>query len=516
MRRILFVFSFILVFSALGVSWNGTVSADNGTPGPGETVYTVRWGDTLIGIAIRFHTTVMTIASRNNITNINLIYIGQKLIISAPGTSTATPTATRTPSPATGTPTATPTATRTPPSGTPSGTASSTPSATPSGTPSGTITYRVQWGDTLGSIAVRFGTTVQSIAQLNGITNPNLIYIGQRLIISGTPPTPTPTRTPSSSPTPLVPAFELGGHVNGFSDLQQMQQAGMTWAKTQIRWQIGQPPSSVESFVNAARGNGFKVMLSISGIPSEMGTDLNAYYQAFATFVGSVASAYHPDAIEVWNEPNIDREWPAGRISPTGYTQMLRLAYQAIKQGSPQTMVISAAPAPTGYFGGACTSAGCDDAPFIRQMQQAGAAQYADCIGIHYNEGILSPDATSGDPRGNPNHYTRYYHSMVNTYAGVFPNKPLCFTELGYLTPEGLGPLPAAFAWASNTTVQEQADWLARAATLSRQSGHIRLMIVWNVDATLYVDSDPQAGYAIVRNGQCLACGTLGAAMSSP
>jgi predicted HD phosphohydrolase len=37
-------------------------------------------------------------------------------------------------------------------------------------------------------------------------------------------------------------------------------------------------------------------------------------------------------------------------------------------------------------------------------------------------------------------------------------------------------------------------------------------VIVWNVDFTQYGD-DPQAGYSIVRNGSCLACATLAAAM---
>jgi hypothetical protein len=146
-------------------------------------------------------------------------------------------------------------------------------------------------------------------------------------------------------------------------------------------------------------------------------------------------------------------------------------------------------------------------------MRNAGAANFFDCLGIHYNEGILSPDASSGDPRGNPNHYTRYYGSMVNTYRSAFPNKPLCFTELGYLSPEGYGPLPSGFSWAANVTVQDQAAWLARATTLARQSGFVRMLIVWNVDATTYGD-DPQAGYAIIRPGnQCLACNTLAAAM---
>src|SRR5690606_30602468 len=136
------------------------------------------------------------------------------------------------------------------------------------------------------------------------------------------------------------------------------------------------------------------------------------YYQDFAAFLGGVA-ALNPDAIEVWNEQNIDREWPNGLISPASYTQMLSAAYQAIKAANPNVLVISGAPAPTGFFGGACTGTGCDDQPFIQGMAANGAANFLDCVGIHYNEGILPPTATSGDPRGNGTHYTRYYPSMV-------------------------------------------------------------------------------------------------------
>ena len=192
---------------------------------------------------------------------------------------------------------------------------------------------------------------------------------------------------------------------------------------------------------------------------------------------------------------------------------MLSSAYNAIKNANSEVMVISGAPAPTGFFGGACTSAGCDDEPFLQGMLNAGAASSLDCVGIHYNEGVLSPDARSGDPRGNSSHYTRYYPTMVETYNNIFPDKPLCFTELGYLSPEGYGPLPANFSWATQVTVQDQAAWLARAAALSRDGGLVRLMIVWNVDATEY-GADPQAGYAIIRpNNTCLACNTLSAVM---
>ena len=45
------------------------------------------------------------------------------------------------------------------------------------------ITYIVQRGDTLWGIANRYGTTVEALVQINGISNPNLIYVGQKLLI---------------------------------------------------------------------------------------------------------------------------------------------------------------------------------------------------------------------------------------------------------------------------------------------------------------------------------------------
>ena len=46
-----------------------------------------------------------------------------------------------------------------------------------------TISYAVRKGDTLSSIAARYGTTWQKIAKDNDLSNPNLIMPGQRLII---------------------------------------------------------------------------------------------------------------------------------------------------------------------------------------------------------------------------------------------------------------------------------------------------------------------------------------------
>ena len=132
-----------------------------------------------------------------------------------------------------------------------------------------------------------------------------------------------------------------------------------------------------------------------------------------------------------------------------------------------------------------------------------------DCVGIHYNAGLTPPDARSGAPVGSSSHYSWYLPNMMNVYRNPFPTRPLCFTELGYLTGEGIGALPGIFAWASGITLANQAQWLAGAVNVARRAGYVQLMIVWNVNFTAW-GADPQAGYAILRpDGSCPACDSL-------
>ena len=311
---------------------------------------------------------------------------------------------------------------------------------------------------------------------------------------------------------PPATGFMYGGQTHSFANPGLMADAGMQWVKFQHKWRSSDTPNAVAARISNAHASGFKVLLSIPGA-SHSSIDYGRYVEFLR---GIAALPDPPDAIEVWNEQNIDREWPAGQISATTYVnQMLRPAYQAIKAANSKVIVISGAPAPTGFFGG-CSPVGCDDEPYIRAMFTAGAAAYTDCIGIHYNEGILPPSQRSGDPRGNGGHYTRYFWGMVDAYWNAAGGKrPLCFTELGYLSGKDFGGLPGGFAWANNTTVQQHAQWIADAVRLSRDSNRISMAIVFNVDLTHFdMNGDPQAGYAMLRpNGGCPACETLRAAM---
>ncbi|QPC81543.1 hypothetical protein G4Y79_17875 [Phototrophicus methaneseepsis] len=309
-------------------------------------------------------------------------------------------------------------------------------------------------------------------------------------------------------------SFELGGHVTGLTGAAEnaMSTAGMKWVKYQLPTTAGVQKGY--DLINSTQARGFKVLLSIVGSKEELGADPDGYIAEYATFVRALAEA-GADGLEIWNEPNIDREWPAGQINGANYTKLLAAAYNAIKGVRPATLVISAAPTPTGFFGAAgCTSAGCNDDTFLQQMAQAGAANYMDCVGMHYNEGVLPPTATSGDPRGQ--FPTYYLDANTNRATSAFPGKQVCYTELGYLSGEGMGTaIPSAYNWSPNdpVTVAEQASYLAGAATRLAQRGDIRLMIVWNINFTDW-DPDPMGGYAIIRpDGSCPACTALGTVM---
>jgi putative chitinase len=103
----------------------------------------VQPGDTLGAIARRFGTTVTELVRINNITNPDALQVGQKLTVPGAG----------------------------------GGAAVNVPAAGQG------KSYTVQRGDTLLSIARRFGLTVKQLQAANNITNPDRIYPGQVLTI---------------------------------------------------------------------------------------------------------------------------------------------------------------------------------------------------------------------------------------------------------------------------------------------------------------------------------------------
>ena len=108
-------------------------------PSGSAGIHVVQPGENLFRIALRYGLDTNTLARYNGIADPNTIYVGQKIRIPGYG------------------------------------------SVTPPGSGTGGQVYVVQSGDTLASIARKFGTTTNALMSANNLADPNLIYVGQKL-----------------------------------------------------------------------------------------------------------------------------------------------------------------------------------------------------------------------------------------------------------------------------------------------------------------------------------------------
>ncbi len=104
--------------------------------------------------------------------------------------------------------------------------------------------YVVQPGDTLFRIAERFGTTVEAIVAANDLADPSLIHVGQRLIIPTETPerVPTPEPSPNSRVHPVRPgdtlpslAFRYGTTVRRLREGNDLNRLGLLWPGQVLR-----------------------------------------------------------------------------------------------------------------------------------------------------------------------------------------------------------------------------------------------------------------------------------------
>ena len=207
--------------------------------------------------------------------------------------------------------------------------------------------------------------------------------------------------------------MQLGGHIKYFNERSQaaMEAAGMTWVKKQVKY----GESDGRDLIEAAHAQGYKVLLGAKGDKNHLANDFDQFVADFADYVAFLASN-GADAIEVWNEPNIDREWPAGRISGANYTKMLKAAYEAIKAANPDTLVISGAPAPTGFF------AGCGLGRLRRQCLygadgQRGRGQLCRLHRRALQRGHLAADGAGRGPARHLSHALSHPHAAARRLA---------------------------------------------------------------------------------------------------
>ncbi|WP_270648526.1 LysM peptidoglycan-binding domain-containing protein [Limosilactobacillus mucosae] len=148
--------------------------SNSGNADSSNGYYTVQSGDTLSGIALKFSTTSNKLAQLNSLSNPNLIYVGQRLLVNQGSDSNSS--------------------------------SSDQSSSATTNTEASAASYTVKSGDTLSGIASQYNTTVNQIVSLNQLSNPNLIYVGQVLKLKNSQTTNSSSSSSSTAGTYTVKA----------------------------------------------------------------------------------------------------------------------------------------------------------------------------------------------------------------------------------------------------------------------------------------------------------------------
>jgi hypothetical protein len=222
----------------------------------------------------------------------------------------------------------------------------------------------------------------------------------------------------------------------------------------------------------------------------------------FGDFCGAVAARYQGRiaAYEVWNEPNLAREWGDQPPDPAKYVELLKVCYLAIKQADAEAMVVSAGLAPTGTDDPAVAM---PDDKFYRGMYEAGAAPYFDVLGAHapgyMNPPERSPDETQADPALQARWITFRHVEDIREImiANGDGDKQIAITEMGWTSDTREG---SPYAWHA-VSEEQKADYLVRAYQYASANWQpwIGLMATVYIADPAWTEADEQYWWAITR-----------------
>jgi len=313
-----------------------------------------------------------------------------------------------------------------------------------------------------------------------------LVLIGQGVSVANAPTLPeTPTPTPTPEVRQLVPSPAPAVHVSiwwdeavAIRDLDLVQAMGFRWIKQIFAWRDIEGSRGAfdwyraDRIVQQAEEHGLHLLVRLDRQPFWSQADggavpLNnappADYTDFENFCFAVASRYQGriDAYQVWNEPNLSREWGDQPPNPADYVRLLQHCYEGIKRGDPDAIVISAGPAPTGTG----LPIAIPDDEFIRAMYEAGAAPYFDMLGVnapgYAAPPQISPEEAASNPAYGGHRWNAFRHVedirqiMLEYGDGA---KQIAILEMGWTT----DPIHPEYSWFA-VTEQQQAEYLAGA-----------------------------------------------------
>ena len=337
-----------------------------------------------------------------------------------------------------------------------------------------------------------------------------------------------------SSPEYGVQAFMWWRPEVASRDVQAIRDAGFTWVKVGFGWRDIEGAgkgiydwSRTDSIVEMANAENVDLLVRVDHQPAWTGGSfpLNgppANLQDLADFLGGLAGRYRGRvrAYQVWNEPNLAREWGDQLPDPGAYVQLLGTAYQAIKAADPNAMVVSAGLSPTGSWSDEARP----DDWYLESMYQAmgGSSQgYLDVLGAHGAGYKSPPEVDPGEVAANPDlggHRAFAFRRVEDLRAIMVQygdaGKQVALLEFGWTS----DPRPESpYHWHA-VSEETKAEYLVRAYQFAKQNwspwiGVMSLIYMtdpdwtpndeqywWAITNPSYPELSPRPAYTALKN----------------
>lgn len=300
-------------------------------------------------------------------------------------------------------------------------------------------------------------------------------------------------------------------------DLGLVQEMGFGWVKQTFPWREIEGIEKgaydwyrTDLIVQMVEESGLQMVVrldqnplwAVASLPDAQiqGNQPPTNYQDFGDFCQAVAARYHGRiaAYQVWNEPNLSREWGGQPPDPAAYTELLRVCYEGIKTADPGAIVISAGLAPTGTT----LPVAMPDGEFLQGMYAAGAGAYFDVLGVHapgYKAPPeMSPDEVAADTEFGNGRWFAFRHvedlrALMVAHGDAY--KQIAILEMGWT----LDQVNEGYTWYA-VDEATQADYLVRAYQYAEENWRpwIGLMTTVYIADYEWTPADEQWWWSIV------------------
>jgi polysaccharide biosynthesis protein PslG len=359
---------------------------------------------------------------------------------------------------------------------------------------------------------------VLGAAALVAVTGLNALAPLPAATAAAPPAAPYQARSPEYG----MSVFVYGNPGTTERDLSKLTGIGFSWQKSLFRWRDIETDckgcynwGEADRVVKSSADAGLKIIARLDFQPTWARVD-GAHngapdnYQDFADFVSAFMTRYKTgspngtvQAIEIWNEVNLQREW-GNAISPASaadYVRLLGMAYKAAKAADPNVLVITAGLSPTGWNDDTARP----DDDFLGWMYLAGlkGGKNYDVLGAHGNTQCPSVDAGYGncpvlaDRMSHPSFYFRRIEQLRQIMVDHGDSaQQVWLLEFGWTT----DPVNPSYSWYA-TSESRKADLIVEAFKYANRNWApwIGVMTLWTLSDPGWSPGDEQVYWAVTN-----------------